>query len=274
MRNFGAKGNGVTSDTAAIQAALNAAKPGDAVYFPAGTYLLSDRIAVYQSNITLWGDGPTSVLQSSIGTALRLGGGGPLTGLVVKQLKFRGQPGKYMLDGNNGLAIEVYGPKGTVIDNCDFQGCGYCVYDGGDTGTTYGTKIQNCRVNGWGTVAIFCNGGEQITNCSLVQDDPNLNGARSSHGIYIHSGCTDVLVQDTLIENVRKYGAQVWGKVTDTVTSGVTFERVTFRNCLSALTIQQLTPDTARAKGILIENCSFFNSYGGPALSIKQGDGD
>ena len=68
-------------------------------------------------------------------------------------------------------------------------------------------------MNGWGTVAIFCNGGEQITNCSLVQDDPHLNTDRpySSHGIYIHSGCTHVRVADTLIQNVRFYGAQVWG---------------------------------------------------------------
>lgn len=43
VRDFGAKGDGKTSDTAAIQAALDAAgKTEGTVYFPSGVYLCSD----------------------------------------------------------------------------------------------------------------------------------------------------------------------------------------------------------------------------------------
>lgn len=43
VRNFGAKGDGKTSDTAAIQAALDAAAKTDGtVYFPSGVYLCAD----------------------------------------------------------------------------------------------------------------------------------------------------------------------------------------------------------------------------------------
>lgn len=81
VKTFGAVGNGVANDTAAIQAALAAANAVDgAVYFPAGTYLVSAATDVEHPNedaakaalvlpgsgITLEGDGPTlSVIKLS-----------------------------------------------------------------------------------------------------------------------------------------------------------------------------------------------------------------
>jgi hypothetical protein len=57
VKDFGAKGDGVTNDTAAIQAALNAVPAaGGTVFFPPGTYLVSQSIAV-QSNTRLDGYG-------------------------------------------------------------------------------------------------------------------------------------------------------------------------------------------------------------------------
>jgi hypothetical protein len=253
---------------------VDAARSGESIYFPAGRYRLGDRVAVRTSNLTLWGDGVNSVIMHGNITGVALGTGGqPLTGLVVKRLKFVGQPGLYKQDGNSGQGIQVYGPKGAVIQDCDFEGCGTAIFNAGTPGTTYGTRIENCRVNGWGTLAVFCNGGEQIVNCQFVQTDPNRHGERSSHGIYIHSGCDNVLVADTLIQNARKYGAQVYGQDVGTTTTNIVFRRVTMKDCANGLTIQHSRPDAAVAKDVVIEDCSITGTYAGPALSVKQGDG-
>ena len=70
--SYGATGNGVTDDTVAIQAAYTAAAAyaatngGATVFFPDGTYIISDEIAVSVSNITLRGAGfRTAILKQS-----------------------------------------------------------------------------------------------------------------------------------------------------------------------------------------------------------------
>jgi hypothetical protein len=56
VKDFGAVGDGVTNDTAAVQAAINAATSGGGVYFPAGTYLITSGLTVSTNTIRLYGD--------------------------------------------------------------------------------------------------------------------------------------------------------------------------------------------------------------------------
>ena len=46
VKGFGAKGDGVTDDTAAIQAAINAAADEGTIFFPSGNYICSSTIAI------------------------------------------------------------------------------------------------------------------------------------------------------------------------------------------------------------------------------------
>ncbi len=63
---YNAKGDGVTDDTAALQAAINACPTGCAVYLPAGSYYISATLRL-KSNVVVRGAGPgdTEIVQHS-----------------------------------------------------------------------------------------------------------------------------------------------------------------------------------------------------------------
>lgn len=97
VKDFGAVGDGVTDDTAAIQAALNSGAKG--VYFPSGTYLVKDAtntvngtVLDVPSDVTLFGDGYGSVLKLGAHTTvghrmLRLNG---VSNVEIRGLRFDG----------------------------------------------------------------------------------------------------------------------------------------------------------------------------------------
>lgn len=74
VKLFGAKGDGVTDDTAAIQAAINAC-PGKELYFPAGRYVITSQLFV---------GAPTY----SAGQTIRIRGEGPYNSVIAANGNF------------------------------------------------------------------------------------------------------------------------------------------------------------------------------------------
>jgi hypothetical protein len=64
VKDFGAVGDGVTDDTAAIQAAIDAAPFGGSVYFPSGKYIISAAITVNKP-MTIFGPNAGSIQNNS-----------------------------------------------------------------------------------------------------------------------------------------------------------------------------------------------------------------
>ncbi len=54
---YGAKGDGITDDTAAINSAITAAASGGIIFFPFGTYIISSSLIIDNDNIALVGQG-------------------------------------------------------------------------------------------------------------------------------------------------------------------------------------------------------------------------
>jgi nitrous oxidase accessory protein NosD len=119
-------------------------------------------------------------------------------------------------------------------------------------------------------VGFFLNDFEQVRDCSLIQDDPDVDGERSSHGMYIHSGARSVIVSNCLIENVRKYAIQLYGQELDSTLDGVKLLGNTIRNCHDGVIV------TAFSEGPLFRNISIednqIEDIEGIAIRVRKGD--
>ena len=73
---FGATGNGVTNDTAAINNAIAALTGGDTLFFPCGTYLVTSQLTINVSNIAVDGSNCAVIKNTGSGTVAVIGVGG------------------------------------------------------------------------------------------------------------------------------------------------------------------------------------------------------
>lgn len=274
MHTLGVKGDGVTIDVTAINAAIRNAPAKTTLYFPAGTYLLNDALKIFRSDLTLLGDGDATVLKSVAGSYhVQVGSGQAYSGISFQKLQFLGTPNQYMADGTARGGCLLFGCKGTSFIDCLFRGCAEPILNAGATGGTYGTSATNCRILGWGRMAIFCNGGERISHCQLVQDDPNLYGERSSHGFYIHSGSQDVEIADTEIANVRKYAIQLYGENDPNPIQNIRLLRLQIKNCANGIISAHGAATAGIVRNALIDGCTITGTYAGSSVAIKNGEG-
>lgn len=98
VKDFGAKGDGTTSDGVAIQSAINAcfAAGGGVVYFPPGKYRKSKGTAslVLKSGVSLMGDGPQSIVFHDDDPALArvdLAAGSNVNNVTIANLQIQGR---------------------------------------------------------------------------------------------------------------------------------------------------------------------------------------
>jgi hypothetical protein len=96
VKSFGAKGDGITDDTTAIQNAINSLTNGGRILFPAGTYLISKSVSNYvltlNSNIELQGKKGKTIfkLNSGSGTVYMMGNGSYTENIKITNIIFDG----------------------------------------------------------------------------------------------------------------------------------------------------------------------------------------
>jgi hypothetical protein len=146
--DYGATGNGVTDDTAAIQAAINAVgATGGGLYFPTGTYKITSGLTVANRMfIQGTGDNSTCVIEPDGDfTALSLGGASDGTIII----------GLSIDAGENNISnpMVIVEGRNVTIDNCWFLAS---AHDGIQLGTASNSvlavRINNTRITG-GSVA-------------------------------------------------------------------------------------------------------------------------
>jgi hypothetical protein len=229
VRDYGAVGDGKTDDIAALRRAVGAIEKAGAgqLYFPAGIYLISDRLLFGGDNFSalhIYGDGDASVIKTVA----------PIDNLFLEatqgaeidHLRFEG-PHVFNKQTNQGSAILLFKAADTRVHSCSFWGTGFGVQEAPET---HGTIFSDNRVQDWGRVGYFVEGHALIENNLFEQNDPGepFSDTGSSHAMYIHSGNDEVLVRGNTFRGVRYYAIQLYGHSPDTVTQNVTIQNNQF----------------------------------------------
>lgn len=133
VTDFGAKGDGVTDDTAAIAAAMNSlSSSGGDVYFPPGQYLATSfPDLTNRSNVRIWGDGgesagaaaPAAILINAAGSTSFINAPGAVA-LGIEGIQFIVKNGSF-----NGFIVAL----GSSPSNAAFCKIKRCSFFGGAT---------------------------------------------------------------------------------------------------------------------------------------------
>jgi len=164
VKDFGAVGNGIVDDTAAIQAAVNSVPSlGGQIFFPQGSYLISSTIILPASkNITLLGEGTAHVNNGFYGSQIKKAA------------------------SLNGNALEIT-TNGSIIEKLMIQGV---AGNGGD-----GILIKASRIT-LRDVGVYAMGNDGIRigedtggiNCNLWYLDNVKSKNNGGHGVHISEG--------------------------------------------------------------------------------------
>lgn len=157
VKRFGAVGNGIADDTAAIQAAINL-NPASVVLIPAGTYKITAPL-ILRDGITLRGEGRGATVLTKTDF-----NGACISGTDVDQVSLEdftiNGPGQWVGTGNKGIVIAVASQElcTTIsLSRITVTGCNdICVYMGTCSFVTY----DNVRCRDYGYCGIYIDGGD------------------------------------------------------------------------------------------------------------------
>lgn len=159
VKDFGATGDGVTNDTPAIQAAIDSGSGG--IYFPTPTISYSCGTLVLRNGVTLFGDGPSSMIRQTIAPMTSQGllfansgaANVQIPNITIFNLQIKGLVSTLGFSEFNYL-ISFHGVKNLLIKDClltGFRGDAIVIASGDIAGTerhNNSVKILNNYIDG------------------------------------------------------------------------------------------------------------------------------
>lgn len=255
----GAKGDGVTNDTAAIQFAID---NRDYVYIPKGTYLVSG--LNLRSGVKLFGEGATSVLKANTDTARVINvysSGSVITDVQVSDLRING--GGQTTDKFTGIkrayGVYISNAQNVKIERLTIEKCGVmhptdAINDVNHGG--YGIlaesrngEIRNIRISSC-TITDIAGGGMQMGDGIL------LNGFNSNTSIVPHN----IVVENCHVERVGRHCYSVGGENPESLSRNVYMSNLYGKNAaLCGIDFEEGIQ--CILDGFKLENCGNYTYY-------------
>jgi hypothetical protein len=192
VKDFGAVGDGLTDDTAAMATALAATPSGGTLWFPAGTYL--GYLIVRKNNVTIKGSGSASTtikVPNGATYTQPKEAGGTITGtpscIEVGDLAMGNLAAAYTnirvegftLDGNKANTTAPVPPLGDVLGlGMTFTNSAYCSFDD--------IRAVDCHGVGIGAFinSNYIIGRGYVENCGFATSYPGFDLNSSKYGIF------------------------------------------------------------------------------------------
>jgi len=204
VKDYGAKGDGSTDDTTALQAAFTAATAGAVIYFPPATYNISSTLTLSVA-VTINGYGAT-ISQTATGH----GGISSASSLAVYGLSLVGA--QYATANSYEKAINVVGSSaaspavGITIVNCSISSWGYAaiyLWYCNDL-TINGNTINN--INYGGIMCLSCIDGTIVNNVIT-----NVTGTSyvDAYGVILSRNATSSLTTDPRSSDISVIGNKI-----------------------------------------------------------------
>lgn len=182
--DYGADSTGSTDCAAAFNAAIAALPSGGAIYVPTGTYKIATTVTL-DDDITIFGDGETSVISSFTSGALDNLSNGTFAAVSKSNITLRGL--NFVCGSNDGLRVKFVLSDNILIADSYFDGylpdtniMSVVLYIGGSTNT----KVLNCQFKDIRDAVYLCRDNH------ATGTDSNEVYVESSLFYHIHHGTT------------------------------------------------------------------------------------
>lgn len=253
VKDFGAKGDGVTADSAKIQAAIDSvlAKGGGAIYFPAGTYIIDATLQVpLGARYMFFGDGPRSILMAggNIGKIVNVAPDPDYTFQETPQdVVITGLA--YQMDvaaAYDIIAISADKRHQLIVDKCFF---------GRFIGTALPDTVTGDRYTKYARMNAIV--GDELNNSNIT----NNLFVQINRGVQITTDCDDVIIAN----NVASYCNGSFARINTghkAIIHGNTIEETFSENAISlanvnnSLCIGNTVSESYTASGILLNASS------------------
>ncbi|MFJ7991195.1 glycosyl hydrolase family 28-related protein [Peribacillus frigoritolerans] len=199
VKDFGAKGDGTTNDTTAIQLALNNLQQGQKLFFPSGNYIVSNLTIPNTKNIILEGNADSVIKKGDIGNKEYL----IATFNYLDNIPNVGEPFQLInlkLDGNNICNdVIILQNWNSLLEKCEIKGAvvnGVRITSITKNGSVINSTAVNNRIRGCiihdnkeNNINIFDTSKRKVTDIFITENIIY----KSNVGIKLHTSAGTIL---------------------------------------------------------------------------------